>query len=59
MARSTHLEPLRLVELDSSFVLDHVSNEDIILHLPRFVEDFFLAIHAANCIDVPVVFQVL
>lgn len=53
------LEPLRLVELDGGLILNQVLTENTFLNLPLFVQHFFLAVDAANNIDIPVVFQTL
>lgn len=53
------LEPLGLVELDGGFILNKVFTECTVLNLPLLVEHLFLAIDAANNVDVPVVFQIV
>ena len=55
----SYLEPLRLVELDGGLILNQVLIENTALYLPFLVEHFFLAIGAANNVDVPVVIQTL
>ncbi len=47
------------MELNGSLILNQILTENTFLNLPLLVEHFFLAIDAANNVDVPVVFQTL
>lgn len=58
-SHDTHLEPLRLVVLDGGFVLAHDLIENTVLHSAFLVQKLFLAVDAANDVDVPVVLDTL
>lgn len=47
------------MELDGGFILNEGLIENAALNVPLLVEHFFLAVDAANHVDVPVVFQTL
>lgn len=53
----SHLEPLWLMELDSGLVLTKELGEVTRFDLPLLVENLFLAVDAADHIDVPAVLQ--
>lgn len=59
LLEAAHLEPLRLVELDGGLILSKALVEDAALNFPLLVEIFFLAVDAANHVDVRVVFEVV
>lgn len=58
-SQETHLEPLRLVVLDGGFALTHDLTENAVLHSAFLVQKLFLAVDAANDVDVPVVLEAL
>lgn len=58
-SHDTHLEPLRLVVLDGGFALTHDLIENTVLHSAFLVQKLFLAVDAANDVDVPAVLETL
>lgn len=54
---NAHLEPLWLMELDSGLVLTKELGEITRFDLPLLVENLFLAIDAADNVDIPAVLQ--
>lgn len=56
---NSHLEPLWLMELNSGLVLTNELGEFTRFDLPLLVENLFLAVDAADNIDIPAVLQAL
>lgn len=55
----SHLEPLRLVELDGGLILNKDLVQIATFNFPLLVEHFFVAVDAADNVDVPAVLQTL
>lgn len=53
----SHLEPLRLMELDSGLVLTKEPGEVTRLDLPLLVENLLLSVDAADNVDIPAVLE--